>query len=143
MQGKRQCRCVVWIINWALQIHCNPRVPLDANNLVSEDWTKRDHRELQRIYGIDIAFESWVKVLPDLLKLSNFLSLDPVFSKTKIISFLFQTMKNDWVWRKVSEKYIFIVSVLVDIVRVLFFPEYHDVKSLTLSFKVSSQFKLI
>ena len=43
----------------------------------------------------DIAFESWVKVLPDLLKLSNFLSLDPVFSKTKIISFLFQTMKND------------------------------------------------
>ena len=91
----------------------------------------------------DIAFESWVKVLPDLLKLSNFLSLDPVFSKTKIISFLFQTMKNDWVWRKAFEKYIFIVNVLVDIVGVLFFQEYHDVKSLTLSLKVSSQFKLI
>ena len=69
----------------------------------------------------DIGSESWVKVLPDLLKLSNFLSLDPVFSKTKIICFWFQTMKNDWVWRKFFEKYNFIVSVLVDIVGVLFF----------------------
>ena len=56
MQGKRQCRCVVWIINWALQIHCNPRVPLGAIKLVSEDWTKRDHRGLQRIYGIWYSF---------------------------------------------------------------------------------------
>ena len=69
----------------------------------------------------DIAFEPWAKVLPDLLKWSNFLSHDPVFSKTKIICFWFQTMKNDWVWRKVIEKYIFIVSVLVDIVGVLGF----------------------
>ena len=56
MQAKRQYRWVVWIINWALQIHCNPRVPLHANKLVSEDWTKRDHRRLQRIYGIWYSF---------------------------------------------------------------------------------------
>ena len=56
MQGKRQCRCVVWIINWALQIHCNPRVPLGANKLVSEDSTKRDHRGLQSIYAILYSF---------------------------------------------------------------------------------------
>ena len=56
MQGKPQCRCVVWIINWALQIHCNPRVPLCAIKLVSEDWTKRDHRGLKRIYGIWYSF---------------------------------------------------------------------------------------
>ena len=43
----------------------------------------------------DIAFVSWVKVLLDLLKLGNFLSLYPVAPKTKIICFLFQTMKND------------------------------------------------
>ena len=63
-------------------------------------WYQRiEQREITEDYRgymeCDIAFESWVKVLPDLLKLSNFLSLDPVFSKTKIISFLFQTMKND------------------------------------------------
>ena len=51
-------------------------------------WYQRiEQREItegyRRYMEFDIAFESWVKVLPDLLKLSNFLSLDPVFSKTK------------------------------------------------------------
>ena len=50
-QLKEQCKRIVWINNWALQIHCNPRVPLGTNMLVSEDWTKRDDRQLQRIYG--------------------------------------------------------------------------------------------
>ena len=49
LQGERQCRCVVWIINWALQIHCNPRVPLGCIKLVSKDWTKADHGVLQKI----------------------------------------------------------------------------------------------
>ena len=43
----------------------------------------------------DIGFVSWVKVLVDLLKLSNFLSVYPVVPKTKLIFFLFQTIKND------------------------------------------------
>ena len=56
MQGKRQCRCVVWITNWAPKIRCNPRVPLGAIKLVSEDWTKTDHRVLQKIYVIWYSF---------------------------------------------------------------------------------------
>ena len=123
MQGKRQFRCVIWIINWALQIHCNPKVLLAANKLVSEDWTKTDHRVLQKIYVI--WYSSWILgtslVLLDFLKLSNFLSLDPVFSKTKIIYFWFQTMKNDWVWRRFFERYIIILSASVSITGVLFF----------------------
>ena len=75
----------------------------------------------RRYMEFDIAFETWVKVLPDRLKLSNFLSLDPVFSKTKIICFWFQTMKNDWVWRKIFERFITILNVSVDIIQVLFF----------------------
>ena len=123
MQGKRQFRCVIWIINWALQIHCNPKVLLAANKLVSEDWTKTDHRVLQKIYVIWYSF--WILgtslVLLDFLKLSNFLSLDLVFPKAKMIYFWFQTMKNDWVWRKFFERYITILSVSVDIIPVLFF----------------------
>ena len=89
MQGKRQFRFVVWIINWALQIHCNPRVPLGANKLVSEDWTKTDHRVLQKIYVIWYSF--WILgtslVLLDFLKLSNFISVDPDSKQWKMIEF--------------------------------------------------------
>ena len=89
MQGKRQCRCVVWIINWALEIHCNARVPLGANKLVSEDWTKRNPRWLQRTCGIwYLFFVYWVKVLLDFLKLSNFVSLYSIVPKKKIIFFI-------------------------------------------------------
>ena len=63
----------------------------------------------------DIGFVSWVKVLLDLLKLSN-----PVVPKTKLIFFLFQTIKNDWIWRKFFQKYITILSVSVDIIGVVF-----------------------
>ena len=78
---------------------------------------------LQKIYVIWYSFFilGTSLFLLDLLKLSNFLSLDPVFPKTKIIYFWLQTMKNYSVWRKVFERYIFILSVLADIVGVLFF----------------------
>ena len=56
LQGKRKCRCIVSIINWDLQIHCNPRVPLGGNKFVSEDWTNRDYRGIQRIYGTSYSF---------------------------------------------------------------------------------------
>ena len=60
----------------------------------------------------------------DFFKLSDFLSLNPVFPKRKIICFLFQTMKNYWVWRKIFEKFITILNVwavLNSIIRVSFF----------------------
>ena len=44
---------------------------------------------------LDIAFVTSVKVVLDLLKLRNFLSLDPVSPNIKIVCFLFQTVKND------------------------------------------------
>ena len=118
MQGKRQCRCVVWIINWALQVHCKPRVPLGAIKLFSEDWTKRDHRGLQRIYGILYSFFILGKRFLDVLKLGSFLSFYPVAPKMKIICFWFGTIKNDWSWRK---SYITVLGVLVDIIGVLFY----------------------
>ena len=94
--------------------------------LVPLSWYQRiEQREITEGYRgymeFDIAFVSWVKVLLDLFKLCKFLSLDPVFPKKKIIYFWFKTMKNDWVWRKCFERYITILSVLVDIRGVLFF----------------------
>ena len=38
LQCTLQGRCVVWITSWALQIHCNPRIFLGANQLVSKGW---------------------------------------------------------------------------------------------------------
>ena len=51
-----QRRCVVWRINWSLQIHCNSRIPLGANKLVSKGWMKRDRRGLQKIFSISYSF---------------------------------------------------------------------------------------
>ena len=136
MQGKRQGRSVVWIINWALQIHCNPRVPLGAIKLVSEDWTKRDHRGLQRIYGIWYSFCILGKSFARPFEVKQLLFADPVFPKMKIICFWFQTMKNDWVWRKVFERFITILNVYIDIIQVLF------VQVLSLFEKLHSKFKV-
>ena len=69
----------------------------------------------------DIAFVSWVKILLDLLSLSNFLSLNPVPPKIKIICFWFQKVKNDWLWIKVFERFITILNISVDIIWDLFF----------------------
>ena len=68
----------------------------------------------------DMAFVSWLKVLLDVLKLSNFLSLDPVPAQTKIICCWFQALKNDWVWRKYFEECFAILNVSVDIIEDLF-----------------------
>ena len=51
-----QGRCVVWILSWALQIHCNPRVPLGANQLVSKGGMETDDTVLQKIYLIWYSF---------------------------------------------------------------------------------------
>ena len=121
MQGKQQCRCVVWIINWALQIQWYQRVPLGANKLLSKGWMKTDHSLNRSYMSFDIAFVSWGKAFLDLLKLSNFLSLYPLTPRTKIICFWFQTMKYDWVWTKKIERFITILNVSVNLTGVLFF----------------------
>ena len=61
LQGKWQCTCVMWRINWALTIYCNPRVPLGANKLVSKVWMKTDDQALQKIYEIRYSFCILVK----------------------------------------------------------------------------------
>ena len=68
--------------------------------LVRINWYQRiKQKEITEGYRgymeFDIAFVSWVKVLLDLSKLSNFFSLYSVVPKSKIICFLFQTIKND------------------------------------------------
>ena len=70
--------------------------------------------------SFDVAFVHWEKVLLDILKLSNLLSFDPVPLKTEIICIWFETMKNDWVWRKVFERLITILNVSVDIIGAFF-----------------------
>ena len=57
-----------------------------------KSWYKRiERRDITEGYRgymeFDITLLSWVKVLLDLLNLSNFLSLDPVPPKIKIICF--------------------------------------------------------
>ena len=121
MEGKQQGRCVVWITSWALQIHCNPRVSLGANQLVSKGWIEIDCTVLQKIYVIWYRFCILGKSFARPFKVKQSLFLDPVFAKMKIICFWFQTMKNDWIWRKVFEKFITILNVSVDIIPVLFF----------------------
>ena len=120
MQGKQQCRSAMWIINWAFQIQCYPWVPFGANKLVSKRWMKTDHSLNRRYMQFDIASVSWGKVFLDLLKLSNFLSLYLLTPKTKIICFLFQTMKYDWIWRRIFEIFITILNVSVNLIGVLF-----------------------
>ena len=78
----------------------------------------------------------------DLLKWSNFPFLDPAPKEAKIICFSFQTMKNDWVWRKVFERYITILNVLVDIIGVLFFQLVSIIEKLDSKFESFSTEKL-
>ena len=120
LQGKQQRRGVVWIINWALQIHCNLKVSVSADKFVSKEWMKKDCRGgLQKIYVIWYCFFVLSKTL-DIWNLNNFLPLDHVPPKMKIICFWFQTVKNDWVWRNVFERFITILNVSVYVTRDLF-----------------------
>ena len=121
MEGKQQGRCVVWITSWALQIHCNPRVSLGANQLVSKGWIEIDCTVLQKIYVIWYRFCILGKSFARPFDIKESIFLDPVLAKMKIICFWFQTMKNDWIWRKIFEKFIIILNVSVNIIAVLFF----------------------
>ena len=94
--------------------------------LVPISWYRRDEwKEITGRYSryleFDTAFVSWVKVLLDVFKLTNFLSFGPVPKSTITICLWFQTMKDDWVWRKVFGRFIAIVNVSVNIIGVLCF----------------------
>ena len=119
MKGKWQCRCAIWIINWALEIRCNPSVPFGENQYKRVEW--KQMTEWYKRYMFEMSFVSWVKVFIDFLKLSNFLSLDTVSPMRKSICISFQTMKNDWVWTKFFERFVTILNVLVNITRVFLF----------------------
>ena len=112
---------MAWINNWALEILCNPRVPLCANKLVSKVWMKRDHRGLQKIYVIWYSFCVLGESFARPFEISNFFSLDQGLLKTKIICFWFETMKIDWIWGKGFERFVTILTVSVDVIGVLSF----------------------
>ena len=122
LQGKQKCLCVAWIINWALQIDCNTRVRYGANKLVSKVGIETDLRVLQKIYIILYSFcilsKSFTRPF-EVKQLPN-LPLNLVPQNMEIICFWFQTMKNDWVWRKYFERFITILNVSIDIIGVLF-----------------------
>ena len=82
---------------------------------------KQTTEPYRRYIQFNIAFVFWLKVSLDVLQLRNFLSVNLVPLKMKIICFWFKTMKNDWVWRKVFHRFITILSVSVDILRAFFF----------------------
>ena len=121
MQRKQQGRCVVWISSWALKTHCIAKVSLGANELVSKGWIEIDDTVLQKIYVIWYSFCILDKSFARTFEVKQFLSLDPVFPQTKIICVWFQTMNNVWLRRKVFERFITILNVWVDIIRILFF----------------------
>ena len=64
-QGKRKFIWVVWIFNWALQIHYDRRVLLGANKLVSKVSVETDYRVLQKIdvilYSVYILRQSFTR----------------------------------------------------------------------------------
>ena len=135
MQGKQQCRCVVWISSWILQIHCKQRVSLGANHLVLKAWIEIDYTVLQKRYVIWYRFCILGKNSAIPFEVNQLLFPDPVFPKMKIICFWFQTMKKDWLRRKVFERFITILNVSVDIIQVLLF------QVLSIFEKLHSKFK--
>ena len=120
LEGKRKCRCVVWIIKWALQIQCNLRVPFGANKVISEDWRKRDHRGIQRIYGSWYSFFILGKNFARPFELKQLPFPGSCSSYDKNYFFLISNGEK-WVWRKVFERFITILIVSDDIIGVLLF----------------------
>ena len=138
MQRKQQGRCVVWISSWALKTHCIAKVSLGANELVSKGWIEIDDTVLQKIYVIWYSFCILGKSFARSFEVNQLLFpfFYPVFTKMKIICFWFQTMKSDWVWRKVFERCMTILNVSVDIIQALFFQVLSIFKKLHSKFKV-------
>ena len=116
-------------------MHCNPRVSLGANQLVSKGRIEIDATLLQKIYVIWYRFCILGKSFARPFDFKQLLFPDPVSPKTKIICFWFQTMKNPWIWRQVFERFITIRNIFVNIIHVLFF------QVLSIFEKLHSKFK--
>ena len=116
-------------------MHCNPRVSLGANQLVSKGRIEIDATLLQKIYVIWYRFCILGKSFARPFDFKQLLFPDPVSPKTKIICFWFQTMKNDWIWRQVFERFITIRNIFVNSTHVLFF------QVLSIFEKLHSKFK--
>ena len=116
-------------------MHCNPRVSLGANQLVSKGRIEIDATLLQKIYVIWYRFCILGKSFARPFDFKQLLFPDPVSPKTKIICFWFQTMKNDWIWRQLFERFITIRNIFVNIIHVLFF------QVLSIFEKLHSKFK--
>ena len=116
-------------------MHCNPRVSLGANQLVSKGRIEIDATLLQKIYVIWYRFCILGKSFARPFDFKQLLFPDLVSPKTKIICFWFQTMKNDWIWRQVFERFITIRNIFVNIIHVLFF------QVLSIFEKLHSKFK--
>ena len=82
---------------------------------------KRSQRVTEDICSFDLAFVFWVKLLLELLNISNFFSLDHGLLKIKIICFWFEKMNIDWIWSKVFERFATILTVSVNIIQVFVF----------------------
>ena len=102
---------------------------------IGKAWIKTYVKELQKIYVIWFIFGILGKSFLRFLNLSSFPSLHPVLPNIKIIWFWFETMKNDWLWRKVLKTYITILNVSFDIRRNFF------VQLVSVFEKLDSKFK--
>ena len=116
-------------------MHCNPRISLGANQLVSKGRIEIDATLLQKIYVIWYRFCILGKSFARPFDFKQLLFPDLVSPKTKIICFWFQTMKNDWIWRQVFERFITILNLFVNSTHVLFF------QVLSIFEKLHSKFK--
>ena len=62
--------------------------------------------------------------------------MDQCILKTKVICIWVETMKIDWNWTKVLERFVTIVAVSVDIIGVLFFQVVSILEKLKCKFKI-------
>ena len=62
--------------------------------------------------------------------------MDQCILKTKVICIWVETMKIDWNWTKVLERFVTIVTVSVDIIGVLFFKVVSILEKLECKFKI-------
>ena len=89
--------------------------------LLWKGWMETDDRGFQKIYVIWYSFCILGKSFARPFEINQIPSLDHVLPKTKIISFWFWAMKNDWVWRRVFQSFMNILNISVKFTGVLFF----------------------
>ena len=83
---------------------------------------KKDHIGFQKIHAIWFSFCILGEIFTGTFEYKQLLfARSWLSSKKKTICFWFETMKIDWIWRKVFERLITLLNVSLDIIQVLFF----------------------